>query len=692
MPSVLFDALKKQIGFESSESSLLGALSPRLKAHFPAVVEEFFQRILLDPEANRYISGPRQIDRLREKFRRWLVTLFEGPHNSAYFSNRFSIGLAHVRIGLPLTDALVAFSRVRRQLERALRKETSNEQDLLERGLAALEKILDLDLAIITCAYHGAEKYLDFVERSPQAVLEVAHWGNILTANTAAQRRLGCEIGKLEGRSLEDLVLEADLPLLSKHIRDVFEKGEARSEVRLKTPGGQDLEVELLGTAERDSFTGAVVRAREMVLDMSRQRRAERELETRCLQQAAVAELGREALAGPDVLPLLDEACQMATRTLGADLGAIFSVLPGGAGLLLRAGVGWRAEEVGRATVPPGRASQAGYAVLHGRSVIVEDSGTETRFDASPLLEDCSVTSGVSAVICGVPEPFGVLSIHSKRKRLFTQHDVNFLEALSNILAAAIERRRVDAALRSQEGLVEVGKAAAMVAHEVKQPMAAISSAIQVISAQLPPRSPLRAIIQEVVARLETLSATASDLQRFSRPREAHVAAVSIRSLLEDITTLLLQDPDFRGVHVGFEGTDVVVQSDAELLKLLFSNLLFNAAQAMSGTGEIAVSITGSGGVCQVWVTDTGPGVPTELRERVFEPFFTTKSCGTGLGLPTARRIAEAHGGRLAIVDHSGPGARLLVELPVKPSMPWSPSGKPEGGKPGAGPQSILLA
>ncbi|MBW8867816.1 MAG: hypothetical protein JF610_10885 [Acidobacteria bacterium] len=97
----------------------------------------------------------------------------------------------------------------------------------------------------------------------------------------------------------------------------------------------------------------------------------------------------------------------------------------------------------------------------------------------------------------------------------------------------------------------------------------------------------------------------------------------------------------------------------------MFQNLLVNSAQAMQGRGDIRVTLQPVNGVLRVTVRDAGPGIAADVLERIFTPFFTTKARGTGLGLATAKRIVEAHAGRIAIDSAPGGGTTVTVELPV---------------------------
>jgi two-component system sensor histidine kinase AtoS len=105
--------------------------------------------------------------------------------------------------------------------------------------------------------------------------------------------------------------------------------------------------------------------------------------------------------------------------------------------------------------------------------------------------------------------------------------------------------------------------------------------------------------------------------------------------------------------------------ADVELLKIVFVNLLINSAQAMKGQGDITIDISADAHLCHIVMSDTGPGVPPEVRARLFTPFVTTKSRGTGLGLSTVRRLLEAHHGDIRVDSPDTGGARVRVALPL---------------------------
>jgi signal transduction histidine kinase len=118
-------------------------------------------------------------------------------------------------------------------------------------------------------------------------------------------------------------------------------------------------------------------------------------------------------------------------------------------------------------------------------------------------------------------------------------------------------------------------------------------------------------------------------------------------------------------MQIDVEGPSPSVYADAEMLKIVIQNLLVNAAQAMGGEGRIHVQVATIDTTCVVAFADQGPGISLDVREKIFTPFFTTKARGSGLGLPTAKRLIEAQNGDISIECPEGGGTTVTVKLPV---------------------------
>jgi len=166
------------------------------------------------------------------------------------------------------------------------------------------------------------------------------------------------------------------------------------------------------------------------------------ELRARVSQQEVTGRLGLAALSGMDLAGLMDEAVHAVAGVLGVEYCKVLELMPDGATLLLRAGVGWREGLLGTATVGTNLQSQAGYALISPGPVVVEDLRTENRFEDADLLREHGVVSGLSTTIHVGGRAYGVLSAHTKERRLFTEDEILFLQEVAEVLGAAIERRR----------------------------------------------------------------------------------------------------------------------------------------------------------------------------------------------------------------------------------------------------------
>jgi two-component system CheB/CheR fusion protein len=228
-------------------------------------------------------------------------------------------------------------------------------------------------------------------------------------------------------------------------------------------------------------------------------------------------------------------------------------------------------------------------------------------------------------------------------------------------------RKKTEEQVREQAALTRLGEMAAVVAHEVKNPIAGIRGALQVILSRMPGDQRDRAIVAEIIDRLDGLSAIVRDLLLYARPAPPRQELVDVRSILDATAALLKRDPALGEVAVEVDGATPPIAGDAEQLRVVFQNLIINAAQAMGGRGAIDVTIATEASRCRIAIHDQGPGMPPDVLTRAFEPFFTTKHRGTGLGLAIARRIVEAHQGHLHIASEAGQGTTVTLDLPVSP-------------------------
>ncbi len=236
----------------------------------------------------------------------------------------------------------------------------------------------------------------------------------------------------------------------------------------------------------------------------------------------------------------------------------------------------------------------------------------------------------------------------------------------------------IEEKLRRSERLSAVGQLAAGLAHEIRNPLASLSGAIELLSADPPAADSstrrLTQIVRRETARLDRL---VSDFLAYARPGPGRAEPVSLRELVEEMRELLAAG-EYSDVELVVELPEAIsALGNPDQLRQILWNLILNAVQSEPSDGRVVVRARGlptpppaPGGPehassLEVEIQDRGQGIPAELLERVFEPFFTTKPKGTGLGLATVHRIVEAHGGELALQSVPGQGTTVRVILPA---------------------------
>ena len=463
------------------------------------------------------------------------------------------------------------------------------------------------------------------VESSDDAIISKNLDGTILSWNRGAERMYGYSAREAIGRPIAFLIP----PELRHEFDQILERIKAGQRVahhdtRRLTKDGRVLEISLAVSPIEDS-AGQVVGASAIARDITERKRVEQALRGSDARWRAIIDSAVDGIVVIDAHGTVEAFNRAAEQLFGY---AAHEVISHNVHMLMP-------------------------APYHD-----EHDGYISRYLATGVQK----IIGIGREVTGLRKDGSTFPLHLSVGEVFIEGEPKF----TGILHDLTERVRLETRLREQSALTRLGEMAAVVAHEVKNPLTGIRGAIQVIGSRLPSGSKDVQVIGEIVARIDALNDLMKDLLLFARPPQARLAPVDVIALLRAVTDLVRQDPTLRDLHVEVMGDAPRLTADAELLKIVVQNLLINGAHATKGRGPIRISVTSHDGKCQITVADHGPGIAPDVLEKLFTPFFTTKARGTGLGLSTARRLVEAHGGTLTIECPPTGGTTATVRLPVR--------------------------
>lgn len=342
----------------------------------------------------------------------------------------------------------------------------------------------------------------------------------------------------------------------------------------------------------------------------------------------------------------------------------------------------WRREEDGAYRSDLGRIAGADAALLDrwitdGSPWQRATAGAEHPAPAvARLLADTGGTLVVPLAMAA--KPLGLLALGPRRDgRPYRDEDVTAVDALGRHLALVGERVQTAALLDESRRMLQqatrlstVGTLAAELAHEIRNPLVAVQTFLQILPERLDDPEVTVDLRGVALTELQRVARLLNELLGMARASVATFAATDLETLVEQVVRFL---------QVSARKKDVVLErhgdrlpsgaADASRLKQALVNLVLNAIQASpAGTTVVVTTLTGVEAgrpFIEIGVRDEGPGIPVDQRDAVFHPFFTTKDNGTGLGLPVTRQIIADHGGTIRIEGAPGEGARFVVRIPL---------------------------
>lgn len=441
---------------------------------------------------------------------------------------------------------------------------------------------------------------------------------------------------------------------------------------------------------------GQVYKRRGLMVDITFAKRAETELHTRLCQQSAITQLTQSALLATEVSALLNESVALVSQALAVEYCNVLEWLPNNNNLRMRSGIGWSPGLVGQAIIEASPNTVAGYTLHSGQAVVVENLHRETRFQGSPLLHEHDIVSGISVIIpVGQNQEndegrlpttpkgsFGVLGAYTSRRRVFSQGDVEFLQAVANVLASSIESQRThesldkartqlaQATVALEKRTQELDQFAYIASHDLKAPLRAIANLSEWIEEdifdQLNEDNQYQ--MQLLRGRVHRLEALIDGMRQYSRAGRitGTPERVDVEALLKQVIETLTPPPEFIIEVAPGMPTLVTMRS---LLEQVFSQLIDNAIKHHpKADGQVKISVQEQSDTYEFAVTDNGEGIAPEFHERVFAIFQTLQARdeveNTGVGLAIAKRIVEGQGAAIRLESQEGQGTTFYFTWP----------------------------
>ncbi len=227
--------------------------------------------------------------------------------------------------------------------------------------------------------------------------------------------------------------------------------------------------------------------------------------------------------------------------------------------------------------------------------------------------------------------------------------------------------------LQRADRLASVGELASSIAHEIKNPLAGISGAIQILSKEFEEGAREREVFNEILKQINRVNKTIGDLLSFSKPSPLVIGISNINKVIKETLILIEQQAKQNEVKTElFLDPDIPdTEFDEKQIQQAFLNLMLNAIQSMPNSGTLTINtkayFLNTRDYILVHIQDTGHGIPEEYITKVFDPFFTTKPNGTGLGLTIVKRIITEHNGKISVESTPEKGTRFTIELPCHP-------------------------
>lgn len=262
------------------------------------------------------------------------------------------------------------------------------------------------------------------------------------------------------------------------------------------------------------------------------------------------------------------------------------------------------------------------------------------------------------------------LPIEDKVVVLKEKDEIGRLADTFNLMAITLKEKERE--LVKSERLASIGEFAAGLAHEIRNPIGSVVTAVNILSSGKANSQEIASLNGVVKKESDRLNRILSDFLIFARPTPPKLRDVELNEILKETVEMVKRHDSFaEGILIELDLDKEIknVRMDPDQMRQVFWNMLLNSIEAMGGSGALAISSKAMAGKAIISIKDTGHGIEDKELERIFEPFYTTKQNGTGLGLSIVNRIVETHGGKIFLYSKAGEGTTFILEFPVQEGL-----------------------
>ncbi len=466
-------------------------------------------------------------------------------------------------------------------------------------------------------------------------------------------------------------LMHRDRPCQPCYLLEVFATGNCRK-FEIKDP--LDNKTKLIELSPIFDDCNNVVMVVRHAKDITERKSVEMTLQMRERQQAAVARLGQEGLAGADLEDLMQESVELVTRTLDVEYCRIIKKEKGNP--IIVASTGW-----GKGNTSSNEVEKNDifcYTLYSNGTAMLHENSTKENFSGLSLLEKNGIVSGMEVTIGNKDNPFGSMNVHTAQKRVFTKDDMHFMQSVANVLAEALSRKKTEEDLKNYAKELEDANYLKVLftdilTHDLLNPANIIRGFTEelIIVEDEDSKKSLLDKIHKSNEKLIYMIESASKFIKLESIEDIKFEEQDLLPILEKVIRNAGSEMKKKDIELDISHSGIYTAMVNPLIEEVFLNLLSNAIKFTPQKGRININISDAEDKWKVQVTDTGPGISSDDRAMIFERFRRVDKGsvkGSGLGLAIVKRIVELHNGEVG-VDNNPTGRGSVFWFTVKKTL-----------------------